>query len=145
MNCSDQLVTTCKNLLCNLYGSELISDIYRHFERLLIGKFQKICRFFTLYIFIFQRRIQDCINHQRWSVLKNSQRFSSKMEPFAKIKPVNNFLKISILDVRHGSEYAFYFQSIYENSNARILVYFKDWLFLTHFKPAFHSYSKQIN
>ena len=26
-------------------------------------------------------------------------------------------------------------QSVYENSNARILAYFKDWVFLTHFKP----------
>ena len=35
--------------------------------------------------------------------------------------------------------------SVYENFNARILACFKDWVFLTLFKPPFHSYWKQIS
>ena len=66
--------------------------------------------------------------------------FNSKMKVFAKIKSVNYFCKMLYLDVWQSFECAFYSQSIDENSNVGILVYFKDWVILTHFKPPYHSY-----
>ena len=134
MNFSDQLVPTCKNLLSNLYGNELVSDIYRHFEGSWSGRSRKFADFSPIFshargVFRTVSAIKDGAS------CENSQRFSSKMEPFGE----TIFAKYCILDVWQGSECAFYSKSIYENSNARILVYFKGWVFLTHFKPLFHS------
>ena len=134
MNCSDQLVPTCKNLLCNLYGNELVSDVYRHFQGSWWERSRKFADFSP--IFLRSRGVFRTVSAIKdGASCEYSQQFSSKMELFAEII----FAKYSILDVWQGSECAVYSQSIYENSNARILVYFKGWVFLTHFKPPFHS------
>ena len=66
------------------------------------------------------------------------------MEPFAKMKPVNYFCKI--LHIRYLTGFwmhLLFLVHIWEFECP--LVCFKDWVFLTHFKPPFHSYWKQID
>ena len=76
---------------------------------------------------------------------EKSQRFSSKMEPFTKIKPVKYFCKIIHLRCLTGFWMRFLFLVHiweFECSHCR---FFKDCVLLTHIKPPFHSYWKQIN
>ena len=66
------------------------------------------------------------------------------MEPYAKMKPVNYFCKI--LHIRYLTGFwmrLLFLVHIWEFECP--LVCFKDWVFLTHFKPPFHSYWKQID
>ena len=75
---------------------------------------------------------------------KNRQRFSSKMEPFVKIKLVNYICKSLHIRCLTAFWMRLCSQATYENSNVQILVYFKDWVFLINFKPPCHSNWKQI-
>ena len=79
--------------MCNLYGNKLIPDIYRHFEGLLTGSFKKFADF-SQCIFSYSRSVFRTVSTiTDGASCENSQQFLSKMEPFAKIKPVNCFWK----------------------------------------------------
>ena len=68
----------------------------------------------------------------------------SKTEPFAKMKPGNYFCKILHIRYLTGFWMRLLFSvHIWEFECPPVC--FKDWVFLTHFKPPFHSYWKQID